>query len=235
MEIKNLVFFKSDGNQIPTQFLNTVTFTVIGNMSSRQGRGYGWRTDASGYVSVGERNQILSFNVTDGGSTYGFEEDVDYSDAVRDLVDEIVIKVDKEGFKSEHSFLKSKDLNEIFDIKIGRREVSYRSDADDNFIYEFFIESVSLKEGVDSDTFLNRLFFNDSEPVSFYPSQQFMNQLMMEKVSTELASTSTIFILEKEFQGRNRILQTSFCNSKSEIRVCFGFGYENRQDRRRIR
>lgn len=85
MEIKNLVFFKSDGNQIPTQFLNTVTFTVIGNMSSRQGRGYGWRTDASGYVSVGERNQILSFNVTDGGSTYGFEEDVNYSDAVRDL------------------------------------------------------------------------------------------------------------------------------------------------------
>ena len=212
MEIKNLVFFKSDGNQIPTQFLNTVTFTVIGNMSSRQGRGYGWRTDASGYVSVGERNQILSFNVTDGGSTYGFEEDVDYSDAVRDLVDEIVIKVDKEGFKSEHSFLKSKDLNEIFDIKIGRREVSYRSDADDNFIYEFFIESVSLKEGVDSDTFLNRLFFNDSEPVSFYPSQQFMNQLMMEKVSTELASTSTIFILEKRKNSKG---ETGFFRPRS--------------------
>ena len=213
MEIKNLVFFKSDGNQIPTQFLNTVTFTVIGNMSSRQGRGYGWRTDASGYVSVGERNQILSFNVTDGGSTYGFEEDVDYADAVRDLVDEIVIKVDKEGFKSEHSFLKSKDLNEIFDIKIGRREVSYRSDADDNFIYEFFIESVSLKEGVDSDTFLNRLFFNDSEPVSFYPSQQFMNQLMMEKVSTELASTSTIFILEKRKNSKG---ETGFFRPRSD-------------------
>lgn len=204
MNIRNLVFFKSDGYQIPIHFTDTIRFTIIGNTYSKD-RNYGWRTDATGFCNLSESGEIIDFNFENHGSTYGFEKseveyneeelNLDYFLAVKNLIDEIRI------FSSLFTFSITReeyDIDKIFDIKIGRRNINVRGDVDndDNYIYEYFVESVSLKD--DSPLKSNDIIGGESiESSRLYPSTNFQGSLMMEPVSTELVSTQTIFILER--------------------------------------
>lgn len=201
MNTDNLVFFNSKGRRIPLQYTHTVTFAVTG-ICYQYDKMYGWRDDASGWFTVDRHNRIVSSDIDCAGATYGLTTEQlsklenPYEQLSKTLVNEICVTVTDGSV--QHSFTytnKTKGTDEIatyFDISLGRRSENYATG--DSSLSVFYVKSVTPKDPLE---LVSKLAENGYS-LNLYPSTQFLGVVNMDKVSADLCSTETLFILEND-------------------------------------